>query len=321
MRRSATFAAILAGGAVLAAASPAAAMYHPTLGRWVSRDPIGYDSASPRRAGLAGRERLRISATHTDLNLYHYVGSQTPSFVDPYGLSKCCGPDITEELADVLERATKHFVSLGSIKAKLEKCEGLTHPLSAPVAWDIPALYDHGWIKSYQMMRPPCAVGEGCEDSVQVNGKCYYAGSVNYVMFGHMWRLCDQTYREWYATRWSTILLLRLGLIDEAMPRSPDSTMYSEARMVRLIASYKGPYGIARLAAGTTKAADNFQASVDWARAGYQGWPNAGGQPASDRPDCGKCPHKATCAFGFRWLTAGEGVARIAEKMFGQDGS
>ncbi|MBM4018392.1 MAG: hypothetical protein FJ288_08725 [Planctomycetes bacterium] len=47
MRRSATFAAILAAGAVLAAASPAAAMYHPTLGRWVQRDPTGYrDGAS-----------------------------------------------------------------------------------------------------------------------------------------------------------------------------------------------------------------------------------------------------------------------------------
>ncbi|MBM4018399.1 MAG: hypothetical protein FJ288_08765 [Planctomycetes bacterium] len=44
MRRSTTFAAILAAGAVLAAASPAAAMYHPTLGRWVQRDPIGHQA-------------------------------------------------------------------------------------------------------------------------------------------------------------------------------------------------------------------------------------------------------------------------------------
>ncbi|MBM4020462.1 MAG: hypothetical protein FJ288_19445 [Planctomycetes bacterium] len=66
MRRSATFAAILAAAAVLAAASPAAAMYHPTLGRWVSRDPVGY--------------------TGSRANLYHYVDGNTTSKTDPRGL-------------------------------------------------------------------------------------------------------------------------------------------------------------------------------------------------------------------------------------------
>jgi len=66
MRRSATFAAILAAGAVLAAASPAAAMYHPTLGRWVQRDPVGY-------------------VNH--MALYEYCHSTPPMLADPLGLS------------------------------------------------------------------------------------------------------------------------------------------------------------------------------------------------------------------------------------------
>jgi len=65
MRRSATFAAILAAGAVLAAASPAAAMYHPTLGRWVQRDPIGYEDGA---------------------NLHEYASTAPHNGTDPHGL-------------------------------------------------------------------------------------------------------------------------------------------------------------------------------------------------------------------------------------------
>jgi RHS repeat-associated protein len=43
--------------------------YHPTLGRWVQRDPIGYQDG---------------------MNLYEYVKSGPFTYTDPYGLNCCC---------------------------------------------------------------------------------------------------------------------------------------------------------------------------------------------------------------------------------------
>jgi len=64
MRRPRMLAAILVSLGVLAAASSASAMYHPTLGRWATRDPEGYwDGAL----------------------LYGYVGGSPCGYVDPQG--------------------------------------------------------------------------------------------------------------------------------------------------------------------------------------------------------------------------------------------
>jgi len=61
MRRPAILAAILASLAALTAASSAGAMYHPTMGRWVARDPIG----------------------HVDgMDLYEYVMSAPTTYVE-----------------------------------------------------------------------------------------------------------------------------------------------------------------------------------------------------------------------------------------------
>jgi hypothetical protein len=65
MIRPSMIAAVLVGLAVLTTASPASAMYHPTMGRWAARDPI------PIRAGL---------------NLSEYAMSSPPNYMDPYGL-------------------------------------------------------------------------------------------------------------------------------------------------------------------------------------------------------------------------------------------
>jgi len=66
MRRPSMVAAVLVGLAVLTAASSASAMYHPTVGRWVARDPIGYEDG---------------------LNLDEYAFSRPISGRDPLGLS------------------------------------------------------------------------------------------------------------------------------------------------------------------------------------------------------------------------------------------
>jgi hypothetical protein len=64
MRRPSMLAAILVSLVVLTAASPASAMYHPTVGRWAARDPIGYSDG---------------------MSLYESVRSRPISLVDPAG--------------------------------------------------------------------------------------------------------------------------------------------------------------------------------------------------------------------------------------------
>lgn len=65
MRRSRMLAAVLVSLAVLTAASPASAMYHPTLGKWATRDPVGQ---------VHGR------------NLYEAVSANPINRTDPEGL-------------------------------------------------------------------------------------------------------------------------------------------------------------------------------------------------------------------------------------------
>ena len=55
----------LAASVVLLASGPASAVYHPTLGRFVQRDPLGYVDG---------------------MGLYEYVASRPPSARDPQGL-------------------------------------------------------------------------------------------------------------------------------------------------------------------------------------------------------------------------------------------
>ena len=64
MRRPSMLAAILVGLAVLTTSS-ASAMYHPTLGRWAARDPMGHTN---------------------DMSIIQYVGANPLRRTDPSGL-------------------------------------------------------------------------------------------------------------------------------------------------------------------------------------------------------------------------------------------
>jgi len=70
MRMPSTLTAILVGLAVLTAASSASAMYHPTEGRWMARDPAGYMYGG---------------------HLLEYGGSSPYQKPDAYGLSPMVG--------------------------------------------------------------------------------------------------------------------------------------------------------------------------------------------------------------------------------------
>ena len=88
MKRTHLFAAVLALATLGMLTADAAAYYHPTLGRFVSRDP---GPAAPPRTAAAQAATARFlprdpSTRYTDgMNLYQYVRSNPFSFVDPLG--------------------------------------------------------------------------------------------------------------------------------------------------------------------------------------------------------------------------------------------
>jgi hypothetical protein len=149
----------------------------------------------------------------------------------------------------------------------------LTSILSGGTAWDIDELHNHGWLKRYQ---PECAT-EGqtptCATSVWIQTSCHYAGSVNYSLYGVMFRLCSDFYNS---------LLARYGTWwDRAKPFSDygeaqdGAESFKEKEMMKTIYAYKSD-------------AWNMIASQAWAGAGYHGWP-LGPAPRGDLADCGEC--------------------------------
>jgi len=174
-----------------------------------------------------------------------------------------CGPDVTKQTKDACA-LTRTTFALWNNDEKKERCETLFSSWTGPTAWDVDELHNHEWIKRYN---PECAVGgqsKSCVASVEVNEKCFYAGSVNYVIFGVMCRLCFDHF-------------VSIGQTDSD---------YTENSMLSSITMYKGggtPWG--------WSTAGNFHTSQKWSKTGYRGWPN-GGTPDADRGNCTKCSLK-----------------------------
>ncbi len=173
-----------------------------------------------------------------------------------------CGPNVTKQLEDAVASVTSSFTRLSSDEQE-EVCGTLNSLISGSSTWDIMPLYheNNAWI--YQNYQPVCASAGGnprCGETVQVGQHCYYSGTANYVIFGTMCRLCQQNLEE------------------------DEGSNYDEDHMIELIDFYKGP-GIFFAAAG------NYVPSLQWARAGYHGWPNGGNPPPGDRNNCApQCP-------------------------------
>jgi hypothetical protein len=192
----------------------------------------------------------------------------TPKFV--------CGPDVTEPLQTVCDLTKTTFAGWSPV-AKTTACGSLTSYLTGEAAWDIIELHNQDWI--YLLYRPACATQGAtpvCGRSVQVDKDCHYAGSVNYVIFGVMCKLCHDYFTS-------------IG--------SSEADDYTWKEMLSLIDLYKGS-GFAGLATPST----NFMPSVYWASAGYRGWP-AVASPSADRLNCSPtCPMEYSEGdFSVRW--------------------
>jgi hypothetical protein len=182
-------------------------------------------------------------------------GSSAPSS------TQTCGPDVTRPLLDVLAATSTAYASWDRHKRQ-KACDALENYSCAGAAWDIVELHNRDWLDGYA----PCADKTGpCKNTVRVDGNCSYAGSVNYVIFGAMCKLCDM----WQST------------------------------MEDMIWAYKGHVPFVH------EASPNYGPSLEWARAGYRGWP-AVASPTGDRPTCtGNCPVAYTSPpFRLHWFPA-----------------
>ncbi len=202
-------------------------------------------------------------------------GSPVPAPPSPPPPLGVCGPNVTQQVRDAVANTRAAFPKWAK-DIRSSACKSLVSLLSGGYAWDISELHNNAWILDY---RPECATQGNdppCGSSVQIDDACHYAGSVNYVIFGVMCKLCQDHF---------TALGERSSIGD-----------FTEAEMLKWISRYKGA-GFT----GLSTPSGNFDASNQWALAGNRGWP-AGKSPAGDRgncsPSCAKA-HKDT--FTVKW--------------------
>jgi hypothetical protein len=174
-----------------------------------------------------------------------------------------CGPNVTAPVIVAIHNVKNAF-SGSNLLTKELVCKGLLDPLlSGPRAWDINELHKQEWI--HTDYGPKCATANAtpaCHASVQITKECHYAGSVNYVIFGTMCKLCYAHY-------------LTMILVNPV-----DWLLFTKPAMLELINLYKGHHKLE----GEPSA--NFEESKAWASAGYDGWPSGGSPPKGDRPNC-----------------------------------
>jgi len=288
-RRAAVAAILLVLAAValsLIQPADARAVYHPRLGRFLQRDPSNYAEGANCYEYVRSSPVSRLDheglASQGDTGSSE-VGSEATQPEEECGL---CGPDVTAQVKKVIAKVQRTW-RRWSHKQRREHCKAIFSDEPYPqrpvkkrgkmvagptwlMAWDIDKLWRGGndWINR-PPYGPPCAQPQTgrkkCKDTVEVDNKCYYSGSVNYVLWGWIHRLCRH----------------RQQLVE--VP----------------IKLYKGGH-----IPGRPKA-KNFEVSLDWALAGYYGWPGFKDvdTPEADRPHCAtNCPITYTGpAFKFHW--------------------
>jgi hypothetical protein len=246
-----------------------------------ARMALSTDGAAPHgsRVMTTLTAPTRIQRAREDSRESPTTPTPPPPSTEPEEGGFVCGPNVTKQVRDAVSRTQSKFVGWSS-GDKTAACQALTSWQTGDLAWDIGQLHSQRWILDYQ---PACA-SDGAEPkciaSVQIDNDCHYAGSVNYVIFGIMCKLC---YNHFTA----------LG--------SSNANDYTEAEMLNLIDLYKGtgPLGLSTPSA-------NFGPSREWSKAGYHGWP-ATASPAGDRSNCSPTcptPYKGM-RFIINWVPKG----------------
>jgi len=158
------------------------------------------------KAGIwLGRDPVR-----DDANRYRYGAGNPVAMADPTGLKECrdlrCGVDISKPLRKAIGRIRRAFLS-ASTGAQLKACYSLVTPPWMWNSWDIDEL------KAGGVMNPAagCPTGEPCAGTVEVDGECFPAPHVNYLLYGvamclcgYPWLIMDSLVRDYASlSHWS----------------------------------------------------------------------------------------------------------------------
>jgi hypothetical protein len=138
------------------------------------------------------------SVIEAEPNIHKCLGYTTEPWI--------CGPDITKALRRLIFKLQRTWQKWDE-KQRSEACKSLTSFGEDWIrgngqyiwqnAWDIDRLWrgNQSWINSPPYC-PPCATPPWCKNTVMVKKECFYAGSVNYILFGWMARLCGWSSRK-----------------------------------------------------------------------------------------------------------------------------
>ena len=146
-------------------------IYHAMLGRFCSRDPVGYEGG---------------------FNSFAYVSGSPSVRTDPMGLCHC-GPDVTDSLMDLTRKVEAEFARLSWIQ-KQRICLPFFGDFHHEFGWDITRLALTGATPPKPMRISECPQGANCEDTVTVQRKCFRGWQVNYYLYGLGVSLCEQHY-------------------------------------------------------------------------------------------------------------------------------
>jgi len=230
-----------------------------------------------------------------------------------------CGPNLTKPISAAIKMTQHTFKDIWTPDQRDEACNGIINQKTAATAWDIPELHHQGWIEDY---RPECATwttyprcGWFTSDpdfktdrqiaaSITIDNSCHLAGSVNYVIYGVMCKLCYDEYDRRYGEAVSRMAKTPLYHPFDILRASSDQdtmdtfrSQYTENMMLASVWAYKGHILFIRSASG------NYEAAKRWASAGYNGWPGGATTPTPDRAKCAvPCP----LAYGSRGAQTGD---------------
>jgi RHS repeat-associated protein len=170
--------------------------YSPTERKFITEDPHGVNPDGNWNNPFAPKDQLIDGA-----GLQVYANHDPINKSDRWGLMpECdiCGPDVTSQVEEAVGKTMRMFYGLsdddknkvcGRTDKYNEKLGIMQRYSNWNYSWDIPDLHFQSWIND-EPYAGRCATGN-CKNTVEVDGKCFYAGSVNYVIFGVMWNLCD----------------------------------------------------------------------------------------------------------------------------------
>jgi len=133
--------------------------------------------------------------------------------VDQVSFKACpcdCGPDVTQVVAATLSSVTSAFQSVGTLQ-QLGACVGLFMPPYALNSWDMNS------VLSFPNKYPANSLCAPCNGKLTYNGGCYDASDINYIMFGHMFSLCDSEFPGLFPER-DVAAIIASGKIARLLP-------------------------------------------------------------------------------------------------------